>query len=284
MKLYISLFFFFFLANGLAQDLTMKGHVVKTTASKKEYQVYVSLPSSYTKEDQTRYPVLFVLDAYYAYPLVSSFAKLLEASQEIEDVIIVAIGDRDQTQSTWYKSRMVDFSPSNDPQVDQEIANGLGVSISEVTTGKANEFLQGMREDILPFIDRTYKTTADRGIVGHSVGGLFVVYSLIHGQDLFNKYGVNSPSLFWNNNELIKDVELAFQTNKDVKANVFVSYGALEPELIISSTQSFLKVIERYRMENPKMLITTKVFDEETHTSVIGASLTRTLKTLYGKK
>lgn len=282
MKFYINIFILLFLStNVLSQDLTMKGHRIKAKRSTEEYQLYVSLPAAYNAEDNQRYPVLFLLDAYYSYPLVSSLHKLLEASQEIEDIIIVAIGDKDQSSSTWYKNRMINYTPSNDPTVDQEIAEGLGISIAEVKTGKASAFLQCIREDIIPFIDSTYKTTKDRGISGHSVAGLFTAYSFIYGHDLFNKYGINSPSLFWNNNEVINKMEALIKTNENLEADLFISYGALEPEVIRSSIQSFLGVLNQH--QNKRLSIKTTVFEEETHTSVVSTSLTRTLKVLYGK-
>ncbi|MEK6484836.1 alpha/beta hydrolase [Myroides odoratimimus] len=282
MKFYINIFILLFLStNVLSQDLSMNGHIIKAKKSTEEYQLYVSLPTTYNVEDNQRYPVLFLLDAYYSYPLVSSLHKLLEAGQEIEEIIIVAIGDKNQSSSTWYKNRMINYTPSNDPNVDQEIAEGLGISISEVKTGKANEFLQCIREDIIPFIDSTYKTTKDRGISGHSVAGLFTVYSFIYGYDLFNKYGINSPSLFWNNNEVIDKMEVFIKTNKSLEADLFISYGALEPEIISSSVQSFLSVLNQHK--NKRLSIKAKVFEEETHTSVVSTSLTRTLKVLYGK-
>lgn len=282
MKFYINIFILLFLStNVLSQDLSMNGHIIKAKKSTEEYQLYVSLPTTYNVEDNQRYPVLFLLDAYYSYPLVSSLHKLLEAGQEIEEIIIVAIGDKNQSSSIWYKNRMINYTPSNDPNVDQEIAEGLGISISEVKTGKANEFLQCIREDIIPFIDSTYKTTKDRGISGHSVAGLFTAYSFIYGYDLFNKYGINSPSLFWNNNEVIDKMEVFIKTNKSLEADLFISYGALEPEIISSSVQSFLSVLNQHK--NKRLSIKTKVFEEETHTSVVSTSLTRTLKVLYGK-
>lgn len=282
MKFYINIFILLFLStNVLSQDLSMNGHIIKAKKSTEEYQLYVSLPTTYNVEDNQRYPVLFLLDAYYSYPLVSSLHKLLEVGQEIEEIIIVAIGDKNQSSSIWYKNRMINYTPSNDPNVDQEIAEGLGISISEVKTGKANEFLQCIREDIIPFIDSTYKTTKDRGISGHSVAGLFTAYSFIYGYDLFNKYGINSPSLFWNNNEVIDKMEIFIKTNKSLEADLFISYGALEPEIISSSVQSFLSVLNQHK--NKRLSIKAKVFEEETHTSVVSTSLTRTLKVLYGK-
>lgn len=259
-------------------QLTMNGHIVHSSINNHEYQLYVSLPSSYNEKADVVYPVLYVLDAYYSFPMISSMHKLLDFSQEIKDVIIVAIGDKDQSTPAWFKNRMIDYTPSNDLNVDEEVATGLGLEISEVTTGGASKFLQCLRQDIVPYIDNHYKTSKDRGITGHSVGGLFAAYCLLNASDLFNHFGINSASLFWNNNEMISAVKNSL-VGRDKR--VFLSYGSLEPEVIISCTNLFIDALKQYKIKDSFIII--KVFEEETHTSVIGASMSKTLKILYNK-
>lgn len=278
--------FFFFSITSFAQDmkpygLSMQGHIVHSSINDREYQLYISLPSNYNEKADTFYPVLYLLDAYYSYPIISSLHKLLESSQEIKDVIIVAIGDKDQSTLAWFKNRMIDYTPSNDPNVDEEIANSLNINISEVKTGGASYFLKCLRQDIIPFIDKNYKTTGDRGIAGHSVAGLFSAYCLVHAPDLFSNFGINSASLFWNNNEMLVDLKGFNMENRTLKANVFISYGSLEPKIIISSIHSFVDTMNNNKPEN--IVLSLKVFEEETHTTVIGASLSKTINALYSR-
>lgn len=285
-KSLILFIFFLYSMSSLAQEtksseLSMQGHIISSTINNKEYQLYVSLPAGYKQKDAKHYPVLYLLDAYYSYPIISSLHKLLDSNQEIKGVIIVAIGDKDQSTQSWFKNRMIDYTPSNDPNVDEEIANNLNINTSEVKTGGASDFLNCLRQDIIPFIDNHYKTTEDRGIAGHSVGGLFTAYCLVYASDLFSNFGINSPSLFWNDNEMVTDVKRFTMENKGLKANVFLSYGSLEPEIIISSIHSFVDTMNKRKSKNT--VFTLKVFEGETHTSVIGTSLTNTLRTLYGK-
>ncbi|WP_395047987.1 alpha/beta hydrolase [Flavobacterium sp.] len=153
---------------------------MQSTVNNKTYQLYISLPAGYNSADTTRYPVLYILDANYSYLLISSLHNLLDSGQEIEKIIIVAIGDKDQSNITWNTRRMIDYTPSNDPNVDTEIASGFNIPVSQVKTGGAKSFLTTIRTDIIPFIDMHYKTTNDRGISGHSVGGLFAGYCLLN--------------------------------------------------------------------------------------------------------
>ena len=43
---------------------------VPDPVSKRGYQVFVALPPSYAKQPQRRYPVLYVTDADYAFPII----------------------------------------------------------------------------------------------------------------------------------------------------------------------------------------------------------------------
>jgi len=49
--------------------------------------------------------------------------------------------------------------------------------------------LNVLRNEIIPFIDKKYKTTTDCGISGQSFGGLFAGYCLFSAPDLFNRLG-----------------------------------------------------------------------------------------------
>src|SRR5262245_43629213 len=50
---------------------------VPDPASKRVYQVFVSLPASYEKEPNRRYPVLYVTDAGYAFPVIREVSRRL---------------------------------------------------------------------------------------------------------------------------------------------------------------------------------------------------------------
>jgi predicted alpha/beta superfamily hydrolase len=52
-----------------------------------------------------------------------------------------------------------------------------------------------LRDEIIPLVERSYRITDDRGIMGHSLGGLFAAYALFEAPDLFRRYGILSPSL-----------------------------------------------------------------------------------------
>lgn len=79
-KLFVALFAV--LASGAALAQAAPPYVLEDTAVhsvhakelKRDYQILVSLPPSY-KTSAKRYPVVFVTDANYAFPLIRSMAR-----------------------------------------------------------------------------------------------------------------------------------------------------------------------------------------------------------------
>src|ERR1700690_2314992 len=61
-------------------------------------------------------------------------------------------------------------------------------------------FLDFLEHEVIPFVDRTYRTIpSDRGLLGHSYGGLFAIYALEQRPALFQRIVAASPALSWDN-------------------------------------------------------------------------------------
>jgi predicted alpha/beta superfamily hydrolase len=67
-----------------------------------------------------------------------------------------------------------------------------------------------MIEELKPFIDAHYRTLADRehtAVAGSSLGGLISLYLAEKHSDVFSMAGVISPSLWWDNQQLLKMIQ-----------------------------------------------------------------------------
>lgn len=267
-------------AQGTSPDAmgTTKGYRIKSSYNNKTYQLYVSLPKNYIPGDTLRYPVLYVLDGKFSFDSFHSIRQVLDLGKEIKDIIIVAVADNSQTDADWLANRYYDFTPSGVPQSDSLWSKML--NIPKLRSGGAELFLNTLQEDMIPFIDRHYKTTTDRGISGHSLGGLFAGYCLVKKPDLFKRYGMNSPSFWWNNNEILSLEDALVKQNKPVSADIFLSAGALEGAMMIDPMNKFTNAIKDHDYKG--LIMTSQVFDGETHVSVVAACSSRTLRVLYG--
>jgi predicted alpha/beta superfamily hydrolase len=174
----------------------------------------------------------------------------LDLAKELKDMIIVAIDDSTNTANNFIVSRNLDFTPSAHPQTDTLFSKIFGLPDGTLKSGGADNFLNTIEKQIIPFIDKTYKTTEDRGITGHSLGGLLTVYCLIKKPMLFNRYGINSPALWWNNFELIRLEEAYKEVNKSIKAKVFFSIGGDEDVMMLNPFHNLTAAIKNHNYSN----------------------------------
>lgn len=66
----------------------------------------------------------------------------------------------------------------------------------------AATFIKSRKTEIIPFIDRNYKTNTDRGFMRHYQGGLFTIYGFMNSNGYFTRFGINSLAFYWDNENL----------------------------------------------------------------------------------
>lgn len=257
-----------------------KGHSIKSGFNGKTYQLWVSLPKKYSQQDSLHYPVLYVLDGKFSFTSMTSIRDVLDLGKEIKDIIIVSIDISSISEADWFASRYNDFTPSSILQADTLWSKILNIPEGKLKSGGAKSFLNTLEKEMIPYINDHYKTTTDRGLSGHSLGGLFAGYCLLKKPDLFKRYGINSPSFWWNNSELLRNEENYSSQHTELSARLFFSVGGAEDAMMLAPFKAFTNSIKSHNYKGLSM--TVKVFDEETHSSVVPAGGSRTLKVLYG--
>lgn len=86
--------------------------------------------------------------------------------------------------------------------------------------GKADSFYHFLSAELIPKINSDYALNkTNNGIIGHSLGGLFVIYSLTKKDSLFNNYHAISPSLWVEHFRIYSHFEqnMDFETVKTLK-------------------------------------------------------------------
>jgi uncharacterized protein len=136
-------------------------------------------------------PVLYMPDGGLDedFPHVVQAVEALVAQRKIRPVIVVGIPN---TQ------RRRDLTPPSDVASDRAIAPQIGGSAA---------FRRFIREELIPEIERRYRTTPERSIIGESLAGLFVVETFLEEPSLFRHYVALDPSLWWNDGALVASAE-----------------------------------------------------------------------------
>lgn len=169
------------LAQTPAPPVTLSNTEQRTITSSKigqRYDLFISLPEDYNNSNQP-YPVLYVLDGWH-FPLMAFLQENNIYSKRMPAVIIVNIGHSPAKDAMTLRIR--DFYPTRIPD--------------HPNSGGALAFLDFLEHELIPFIDHTYRTnTSDRGLLGHSAGGLFALYALEQRPALFQRIVAASPAL-----------------------------------------------------------------------------------------
>jgi len=88
-------------------------------------------------------------------------------------------------------------------------------------SGGGETFYSIIKKEIIPLIESKFSTTNERGISGHSLSGLYVAHILFKNDGIFTKFGINSPSFsFWDNDIMNAESNFA-KNNSKLNVNVF---------------------------------------------------------------
>ena len=178
----------------------------------RKYQVFVSLPASYAANPERTYPVLYVTDAAYAFPLISQMARRMNLDgPRIEDFILVGLSYAESDDPMLSRTR--DYTPSARPN-------------ARTPEGGGRAYQTYLKTEVLPFIEGRFRAdTGRRIILGHSFGSLFATQILFSDPDLFSAYVLGSPSLWFNDREMFKAEADFAASHNDLKAQVFMYIG-----------------------------------------------------------
>ena len=138
-------------------------HTMSSEIMGKDYQLYISFPNGYTNENATTYPVLYVVDGLQHFESFKSAYAYMNFGNEVEDLIIVGIGSGHDLLS-WVIDRTYELNPYPDSTVGKYWDNRIGVPEGTTKLGGAANFLDCIKTEIVPFIEKNYKTNEDRGL------------------------------------------------------------------------------------------------------------------------
>lgn len=254
---------------------------VPDPVSDRQYQVFVQLPPSYDGPDR-RYPVLYVTDADYAFPIIRQVARRVNLEGPVvEEFILVGLsyahGD------VGAESRNRDYTPTaNGPRRAATMVHGGG--------GAYQAYL---KTQVLPFVEGRFRADpARRILLGHSYGGLLGAQIMFTDPTLFHGYVLGSPS-FWYDRRHVMRMEAEYaRAHRDLPAEVFMYIGDFErPGPSRRNTRDVDMVGDMRTFEQtltsrnyPGLRIRSTVLTDEDHLTVAPAGFTRGLVALLPAK
>ena len=190
---------------------------IPTLTGDKERRAYIFLPSSYTRDPERRYPVMYMFDGHNVFfDADATYGKswgmnkfMLESKKEL---IIVAIECNHEGNG-----RIVEYSPMNYENSDMGKIHGKG-----------RVYMNWLVGTLKPYIDQKYRTLPDRLntiICGSSMGGLMALYGVTAYNHVFQRAACLSPSLWVAPGKVL---ELIARSHIRRDTCIYMDYGSEE--------------------------------------------------------
>lgn len=73
--------------------------------------------------------------------------------------------------------------------------------------GGGKNFLKFIEKELIPYIDKNYRTETFRTMVGHSLGGLLTLNAYMDEDNIFDAYISMDPSIWWDEETMQRKVD-----------------------------------------------------------------------------
>jgi predicted alpha/beta superfamily hydrolase len=263
--------------------VTLAGTEVRTLASKAvegmEYKILITSIGRDGNASETL-PVVYVLDGWAFFGTVTETCRMLRFSGEIQPVLIVGISWEGGFAEHAY-NRARDFYPTYISPEELVEKRGPQYAYLVPTSGGAASFLRFLQEELFPFVEQEYGgDPSDRGLFGYSAGGTFVSWVLFNTPQVFQRYMIGSPALYWDDGLIHKHEAAYAERQSELPAKVFLSVGDAEEDEAIAHVDRLKNTMQA--RDYGGLDLVSRVFEGETHASGIPATFSRALCVLYG--
>lgn len=206
---------------------------------------------------------LYVLDGLAWLPTFARLDDELSAQQRMAPVILVGIAYRDALNTG--DLRKLDFTPA------------FGRAPNR--TGGAEAFLTVLRNEIIPFAEeRLPIDPQSRGLAGHSYAGLFATYAFAEAPDLFDRYLVLSPALWFDGGKIY---DVTFEQGAKSRA-VFLAADTPSNEGRSQMASDTIRLADLLT-GLPNVEVSRATLVGENHNSMVEPAAMRGLLALYGE-
>lgn len=191
-------------------------HALADPATKRTYDLYIKLPPGYDLPANAakRYPVVYLNDGNYTFQLAAGISGMPMRHAFFREFILVGLGYAHGDDPMV--SRRRDMTPTVDPG-------------KESATGGAAAYLGFIRNQAIPYVERTYRADpGERTLAGQSYGALFGLWTALTQPDLFRHYILGSTSIWYDHHVLFRTEAAYAAAHKDLKADLFFAVGSME--------------------------------------------------------
>ncbi|MFP3834933.1 alpha/beta hydrolase [Chryseobacterium sp. SIMBA_028] len=228
---------------------------VRTLKSKvlnEERTLNIYLPQGFDKTKS--YPIIYLLDGSVNEDFihVSGLVQFFNQMYSMPATIVVGIANVDRKRDFTFHTDLKDL------QKDYP------------TTGHSDKFITFLEKELKPYIETQFKTT-DKYLFGQSLGGLLATEILLKKPEMFNNYFIISPSLWWDDESLLKQAPQLLSKSSDTKKFVYISVGKGEHPVMVKDAEAWYDVLKKSNKKN--WTIEYKMMETDNHATILHRSL-----------
>ncbi|HYC89476.1 MAG TPA: alpha/beta hydrolase-fold protein [Thermoanaerobaculia bacterium] len=175
--------------------------------------ILVRTPASYAGGTRA-YPVLYLTDGDRQIGHTAAVVDFLAREGRMPEVIVVGISNTDRTR---------DLTPTK--------VERFGGNFATPTSGGGDRFLDFIATEVIPYVEKNYRTQPYRVFAGHSFGGLFAMHAFLTRPGLFNGVIAVSPTLTWDNRYVYRRAQEWVKKTPERPVTLVVSVGNEGEEL-----------------------------------------------------
>jgi predicted alpha/beta superfamily hydrolase len=232
---------------------------IKSAVLGEERVALVRTPPGYDTNGQ-RYPVLYMTDGDSHIGHTAATIEFLCRNGRMPEMIIVGITNTDRGR---------DLTPTKSVLPNtKDLQSG----------GGADKFVKFIETELIPEVEKTYRTQPYRVFAGHSLGGLLAVHILATKCDLFDAYIAVSPSLWWDKEVAIRELEECLKGHKELHRTLFLTLANEEGGM----RSGFDKAKALLREQRPAGFVwDSQLMEDEDHGTVVLRSHYAALKKIF---
>jgi hypothetical protein len=241
-------------------------HEIQSKILNEKRVLNIYLPEGYNVKDTINYPVIYLLDGsanedfIHIVGLVQFYT--FEWIKQVPQSIVVGIATVDRRRDFTFPT-----------SIEEDKAR-------YPTTGHSDNFIAFIENELQPYINRNYKTNSDKTIIGQSLGGLLATEILFTKPQLFDKYIIVSPSLWWDNGSILNR-NISTLQNKEIYIGVGKEglTGTKIPRVMeVDANVLADKII---KLKAPATKVFFEYLPEENHATILHQAVSNSFKLLY---
>jgi predicted alpha/beta superfamily hydrolase len=241
-----------------------------------DYRIQIGFPHK-VEEDlplmiRGRKPVpIYVLDGGDNFATVVGLTRMMQYGGSVPPCLIIGISYLDAEAAEKGERRSYDLTPSK--------SGGLN---AKTRYGGSELFRTFLEKEVMPLVESSYDVDNSQStLVGHSFGGLFALETALRRPELFPNILSLSPSLWFDKNRVILELQRAIASNARFPRVVALT-GDREQDITgadFNMTRN-VELLAEYAAAAGRENIFARVLEDTTHHSIQGQGFTYGLRKL----